>query len=419
MSLISAFTNLFSSTVVGETNTEVNRITDYLNFPNVNFNLALGESISSVYTSCKILSDDVGSFPINVYQNADEGDKSILKDDYRYSLLHFNPNNYTTSHSFFAALEYIRNIRGNSFARINRNLDGSVKSLSIISPHKILSYKLISDELYYLFKEDDNSPEQWINASEFLHFRTLTTDGIWGVNPIEKLRLNLSTTYKAFTTIDRFYDNNATSPKALKTSIPEGINPKEWQTKVEDFQNKYGGFKNAGKIISLPPFTELQDITLSFADAEFIATIRFNADQIAALYKVPPHMLGNFESSKFNNLEQLQLNYKINTLRPILRMYRQELEFKLLTNDERVNGMSVEFNSNAIVETDSKTRIENYKNLFGMGAITPNDIAKYEGTQTYDGGDNHFVMTNLMSVESYNKKNAVQPPSQPLDSPQL
>jgi HK97 family phage portal protein len=416
MSIFSIFSGLFQNTIVGETNTEIQRTVDYLNFPNINFNLALGETISSVYTSCKILSDDVGSFPLNLYQNDDDGSKEILKDDYRYSLLHFNPNNFTTSHTFFSALEYIRNVRGNAFARIVRNPDATVKSLEIVAPHKIVNYKLVGDQLYYLFKEDDNAPEQWINASEFLHFRTLSIDGIWGVNPIEKLRLNLSTTYKAFTTIDRFYDNNATSPKALKTTIPEGVNPKEWQNKVADFTEKYGGFKNAGKVISLPPFTELQDITLSFADAEFISTIRFNADQIAALYKVPPHLVGNFESSKFNNLELLQLNYKINTIRPILRMYRQELEFKLLTNEERINGLSIEFNSNAIVETDSKTRIENYKNLFGMGAITPNEIANYEGNETYDKGDLHYI-TNYGIVEDKYQKDTSTNGKTLLDAP--
>lgn len=401
MSIIS---NLYHKIFVGETNTELTRISDYLNFPATNFDLALGESISSVYTSCKILAEDIGSFPLNLYKNEEDGGKQIIKDDYRYSLLHYNPNGYTTSNTFFSTLEYIRNIKGNAFAMINRDENGFIISFSIVAPHKITTYKIVDDTLYYCYEEVDEEPK-WINAKEFLHFRTLTSDGIWGINPIEKLRLNLSVTYKAFSTIDKFYDNNATSPKALKTSIPEGINPKEWQAKVVDFTEKYGGFKNAGKVISLPPFTELQDITLNFADAEFINTIRFNADQIAALYKVPPHLVGNFESSKFNNLEQLQLNYKINTLRPILRMYRQELEFKLLTTKERIEEYSIEFNSNAIVETDSKTRIENYKNLFGMGAITPNQICKYENYPDYNGGDNHFILTQLMSVEQYNKKN--------------
>ena len=414
----SLFGNPFnnSKVVLGAEATELQRLQDYLNFTTVNFQIEQGETISSVYTSCKILAEDVGSFPVNLYQNDskgeydEEGKKVTLRDDLRYQLLHYNPNTYTTSNTFFSTLEYIRNVKGNSFAKIDRDNNGFITGFRIIPPACITTYKIVNDQLFYLYQKDTETEPVWLDSMEVLHFRSLSNDGVWGMNPIEKLRLNLSTTYKAFTTIDKFYDNNATSPKALKTTIPEGINPKDWQAKVVDFTEKYGGFKNAGKIISLPPFTELQDITLSFADAEFINTIRFNADQIAALYKVPPHMLGNFESSKFSNLESLQLSYKINTIRPILRMYRQELEFKTLTSTERLNGMSIEFNTNSLVETDSKTRIANYKDLFGMGVITPNQMANIEGFPAYEGGDNHFMLTQLMSVENYNKK-AQTPPT--------
>ena len=405
---MSAFSNLFFTpkVVVGVPTNNSQVVADYLNFTTNGFSIEQGEAISSVYTSCKILAEDVGSFPLDIFQNDESGAKTPIKSDIRYSLLHYNPNSYTTSNTFFSTLEYIRNVKGNAFAKINRDSNGFITSFTIVPPSFITTYKIVGENIFYYYKKDIDSTPEWVNGTEFLHFRCLTNDGVWGMNPIEKLRLNLSTTYKAFTTIDKFYDNNATSPKALKTTIPEGINPKEWQAKVADFTEKYGGFKNAGKVISLPPFTELQDITLAFADAEFISTIRFNADQIAALYKVPPHMLGNYESSKFNNLEQLQLNYKINTIRPILRAYRQELEFKTLTTAERLNGMSIEFNTNALVETDAKTRIENLKTLFGLGVVTPNEIAKFEGHDTYtDGGDDHYMLTQLMSVENYAKKN--------------
>lgn len=399
------FTRLFgTTTTVAHTETELQSMIDkYLNFTSINFNTDLAENISTIYTSCKILAEDVGSFPLNLYMNSDDGGKVIVKDDYRYSLLHYMPNSYTSSNTFFSTLEYIRNLKGNSFAYINRDKNGFVESLEIINPDFITGYKIKKKELYYVFKNGDIVKD--IKGIDILHFKSLTNDGVWGINPIEKLRLNLSSTYKAFTTIDKFYDNNATSPKALKTTIPEGINPREWQSKVTDFTEKYGGFKNAGKIISLPPFTELQDITLNFADAEFIATIRFNADQIASLYRIPPHLVGNFESSKFNNLEQLQLNYKINTIRPILRMYRQELESKLLDLEERKDGLSIEFAIGALVETDARTRIENFERLFKMGVITPNQMAKWEGYPAYDEGDDHFISTQIMSLEAYNKKN--------------
>jgi HK97 family phage portal protein len=420
---MSILSNLFfgnPKVIVGSTETELQRMTDYLNFTTNNFTIEQGENISSVYTACKILAEDVGSFPLNLYQDEPDGAKRKIKDDLRYTLLHHNPNGYTTSNIFFQTLEYIRNVKGNSFAKIERDNDGFVIALTALLPWQVSTYKIVNGELFYYYKKDYETNSEWVSGREFLHFKAITIDCVWGMNPIEKMRLNLSLQYKGLTTMDKFYDNNATSPKALKTTIPEGINPKEWQAKVADFTEKYGGFKNAGKVISLPPFTELQDIALSFADAEFIATLRYNSDQIAALYKVPPHMLGNFESSKFNNLELLQLNYKSNTLRPILRMYRQEMETKLLTKSEIDNGMSIEFNTDALVEVDSKTRIENLKTLFSLGVVTPNEIAKHEGHPTFtEGGDDHYMLTQLMSVEKYNanKPSAKLPVAPNTDTP--
>ena len=105
----------------------------------------------------------------------------------------------------------------------------------------------------------------------------------------------------------------------------------------------------------------------------------------------------------------MQLDYINNTIAPIITMYRRELEFKLLNDAEILNGYSIEFETNALQITDSKTRIANYKELFGMGAITPNTICKYENFPSYQGGDDHYMLTQLMSVENYNKKNSTPP----------
>ncbi len=87
------------------------------------------------------------------------------------------------------------------------------------------------------------------------------------------------------------------------------------------------------------------------------------------------------------------------SLAAIGRMYRQELESKLLTIEERLSGKSIEFNWEALVEIDSKTRIENQRTLQNMGVITPNEVAKNEGYPTYPNGDQYFMPGNMLTVE--------------------
>jgi HK97 family phage portal protein len=371
------------------------------------FNLENADTISTVYTCIKTLADTLSRLPLNVYIENDMG-RVVDKEDYRYPLVHFNPNNYTSSQTFFAALEYYRNLKGNSFARIYRSKNGKILSLEIIPPSSIVAYQVENNELYYKYK-DENDKEIVINASEMLHFRSLTKDGIWGINPIEALRLNISTTFQGMNTIDNFYKNNISSPKFIKSIVNSATNTKAMAEAVTDLKSKFAGSYNAGQLITLPPNTEISELSLNMADAMFIDTIKFNTTQIAALYGVPPHMVGILEATKFNNVEMMMLDFKATTLTAIARMYRQELEFKLLTTEERLNGKSIEWNLMALVEADSTTRIENIRKLANLGAISPNDVAKLEGYPTYKGGDYHYIPGNYLPAENI----AVAPTQQP------
>lgn len=373
-----------------------------------------GNSISTVYTSVKILAETVSRLPLNVYKVDPKNGRIVNKEDYRYKLLHSNPNNYTTSMNFFATLERHRNIKGNAFCLIHRNnMNGRVEYLEILPPSRVKNYNITNNELYYVLygiKDNgtiDTGKEIVYNSNDILHFRMLTNDGVWGINPLEALRLNLSTSSKAYQTIDKFYENNGFWTKGLKSTISGANQPKVIEA-AKKFRNEYNGYDKAGELIILPPNMEIQDFTLNLADAQFIETIKFNDNKISSLYGVPPHLVGNFEASKFNNVEQLALNFKVNTIAPILRMYRQELEFKLLTEKERNEGVTIEFNSMAMVETDHKTRMEGYKALSNVAGITPNEILKLEGMETFEGGDQHFIMSNMMAAEHYYKKQELE-----------
>ena len=140
------------------------------------FDNTAATNIAAVYTAAKILAEDVGSFPLNLYVNDEDGGKNILKDDYRYKLLHYNPNSYTSSNTFFSTLEYIRNIKGNAFALIERK-GGRISGLKILNPSNIIGYKIGKNgNLFYQF--DDGVDQKEILYTDILHFRGISDDGI-------------------------------------------------------------------------------------------------------------------------------------------------------------------------------------------------------------------------------------------------
>lgn len=387
-----------SKVFVGYSDDVDKTIYNLINYPM--YNKVLFDSISTFHTCCKILSEDVASFPIKVYRNLDDNSKDLLKDDPRYFLLHREPNPYTTHYDFFSTIEYLRNKNGNVFIDININ----PLSLSLpLDPDAIdlNKYKIIDNQLYYY----DNRIKDWNNSSNFLHFKTFSKEGVFGIDPTIPLSQNLGLTYKAFKTLDGIYENGGISTRFYKTTIPEGVNPKDWITSRDEWSKKYGGYKNAYKDVWLPPFVDQISESLNLQQAQFNEIIKFNTNQICSFYKISPDRVGNYETTKFNSLKETTLNYKIYTLRPILRMYREEFERKLLTREEILDGnISIEFNTKALLETDDKERMANLKEAFGMGSVTPNDICKMEGYSTFPEGNKHYLFNQLREVEKSSNK---------------
>jgi HK97 family phage portal protein len=395
-------------TVFGNTNEIIKQAVYNINFPNINFDTEDGGRIAALIICSKILAQDVGRLPLKIYRTDKEGNKSILKLDGRYLALHNHPNKYTDSYKFWSTVEFIRSSTGNAYVKINYDSNNRLylellDNDCIAGPVLVYNYITGEKDLIYKYTEE-NKDEISFSSGEILHFTNLSSDGLTGRDPKEDLKINLAISFKALTTVDNFYNNGATVTKVLESTIPEGVNPIEWEKQREKFAEKYESFLNAGKVANLPAFTKLSDVGTSPKDAEYINTVKYNNGQIASYYGIPQHKIGNIESSKFNALSDLQEDYIKNTISPIIEMYRRELELKLLSDEELNDGYSIEFETGALTITDSKTRMENYKNLFGLGAITPNTIAKLENLPAYEGGSDHYLMSNYQSVEAYNKK---------------
>lgn len=378
--------------------TEQNYIDNYMpSLTGNKFSISQALNISTVYTCINILASTKSRLPLEVYQTDELRGKTKDKKDPRYPTLHYNFNQYTTSNTAISYLETVRNLKGNSFLKIIRK--GQKITLKIVYNWQVIGYGIINDQLYYYIKETETGEATAINSMEILHFKSLVTkDGVWGINPIEALRMNLSSTYKGLKTIDSFYENNANTPKAIKSTVA-GANQGKMVEATKKFEKEYSGSTNAGKMTVLPPNTEIQELKLNFLDAQFIETMRFNDEKIAAIYNIPPHRVGISTASKFNSVEFMTLDFKVNAVAANARMYRQEFEYKLLTEKERIEGKSIEFNTNAMIELDHKAKTEGYQKLFQAAAISPNQIAEFENLPRDPNGNFRVYPMNMIKTD--------------------
>lgn len=359
-----------------------------------------GKKIASMIICSKILAQDIARMPIKVFHTDEQGNRLIKKDHPIYYVIHNQPNDYMDSYKFWSAIEFTRNYEGNAYAYIHRKA-GKIVGLELLSNANTFGPVLENNQLYYKIIRNQDKDSVIVNGNDILHFQNISGDGLTGRVPIKDLDINLSIAYKSLTAVDKGYSNGYLGTTYLKTTIPDMVDPKKMQSKFDEFQEKYAGELNSNKTVVLPPFTDLGRFSLDLADAQFIDTLKFNNGQVASYFGIPQHKLGNIEYSKYNNLQEMQSDYVSNTIGPIVMMYRRELERKLLTREEIESGYSIEFETGALLITDSKTRIENYKNLAGLGAITPNKIAQLENLPTYEGGDMHYILSQMMAVEAY------------------
>jgi len=300
------------------------------------------ELVQAVYTCVNILASNLSRIPVFIWKSSPKKGKIKYKTHPLYNLLHNRPTNYQNFQTWLSTLETVRNFFGNSFAFIERNEHGQITGFPIVQPGHITSAK-IQDGMLWYFSSTSN---RVYRAADLLHFKCISKNGLMGLNPISALQTDINLNSKSKTVVDKFYSNNANSQKVLEQIEPGGSSQKKIDEAITIFQEKYAGVNNSGKIVVPPPLTQIKELKLDVKNQMFLATAQFSEESIAALFSIPVDLLGH-KQSKYNSFEQSQLNFIVNTMAGIINIYRRELEFKLLSDKEINQSISIEFEEKA------------------------------------------------------------------------
>lgn len=369
--------------------------------PNKTFGDKVTPSNSSiVYTCSKLLAENVSRMPLGVYKREGKFRQSLK--EHRLSELLLNPNSYQNTVTFISTMEYNRCYYGNAFAEIVRKGNsGHVKELKLIHPLDVESIELKGSSLYYNVRSDDTNKSKTIKGDNIIHVMAVSDDGIIGYAPVMAAKKSMNIHYRASQTVEDYYVNNASGQYALESSTPSAAVVKAMQEAAKTLKIDYTG----GKVTTLPPNTKLVTLSGKFTDAELVNTLNFTRKEIAALYGIPGYMIG--DSSDVKDIEQYSLHFRNFTIAPIVRAYRAEFERKLLTTEERKNGLTIEFDSSTLIEMDEKTKVENVKTQVTNGLMTLNEGAIRLGNDPINAkhGDYHFAQAQYIPIEQYEKYN--------------
>ena len=368
---------------------------------NVNERSAM--QMTAVYSCVRILSEAIASLPLNVYRYNEDGGKEKALSHPLYKLLHDEPNPEMTSFVFRETLMTHLLLWGNAYAQIIRNGKGEVIALYPLMPDRMSVERDNKGTLYYKYtKITEDAPTMdgttvYLDASDILHVPGLGFDGLVGYSPIAMAKNAIGLAIAAEEYGSKFYANGAAPSGVLEH--PGTIKD---PSKVRDSWNAaFGGSSNSHKVAVLEEGLKYTPISISPNEAQFLETRKFQINEIARIFRVPPHMVGDLEKSSFSNIEQQSLEFVKYTLDPWVIRWEQSL-FRALLSEEEKSTYFFKLNVEGLLRGDYASRMNGYATARQNGWMSANDIRQLEDLDRIPvelGGDLYLVNGNMLPLE--------------------
>ena len=366
--------------------------------------------MTAVYACVRILSESIAGLPLHMYRYEDDGSKTKAVEHPLYHLLHDEPNPEMTSFIFRETLMSHLLLWGNAYAQIIRNGKGDVIALYPLMPNRMKVERDTKGQLYYEYqtmKEDAPTMKgavYQLDPSEVLHVPGLGFDGLVGYSPIAMAKNAIGLAIAAEEYGSKFYANGA-----APSGVLEHPNVLKDPAKVRDSWNAaFGGSSNAHRVAVLEEGMKYTPISISPNEAQFLETRKFQIDEIARIFRVPPHMVGDLEKSSFSNIEQQSLEFVKYTLNPWVCRWEQALQRALLSDDEK-GKYFFRFNVEGLLRGDYQSRMQGYATARQNGWMSANDIRELENIDRIPaelGGDLYLVNGNMLPLSQVEQNNA-------------
>lgn len=356
--------------------------------------------MTAVYSCVRILSEAIASLPLHVYRYTDTGGKEKATHLPLYRLLHDEPNKEMTSFCFRETLMTHLLLWGNAYAQIIRNGRGEVLELYPLMPNRMSVDRDDKGRLYYEYNlSNDDAPTMKgttvrLQPRDVLHIPGLGFDGLVGYSPIAMAKNAIGIGIACEEYGAKFFANGANPSGVLEhpgTLKDPGRLRDSWTA-------TFGGSQNANKVAVLEEGMKYTPISISPNEAQFLETRKFQIDEIARIFRIPPHMVGDLEKSSFSNIEQQSLEFVKYTLDPWVNRWEQSMRRLLLSEDEK-GKLFIKFNLDGLLRGDYQSRMQGYSIGRQNGWLSANDIRELEELDLIpdEEGGNLYLINGAMT----------------------
>lgn len=351
--------------------------------------------VMAVLTSVRLVAEAVSSLPKSVVVRRGR-DRVSPAPKYRrlVYLLTVSPNPVMDASEFWRTVVTWMLIRGNAYVFVHRNGAGEVIGLWPVPPTDVKVLRTSTGDLAYKLSHDGK--ETWLPVEsgyvathlEILHYRWFGT-GPEALSPIGVARQQVGISVAATSYIGGFFERDATPETVLTTQ--GNLSDKQWDRLVTQMEDRHQGFENSHQLAVFEGGAKLERVSLSPADAQFLAVYKLSEGKIASMYGVPPHKIGDLEHATFSNIEHLGIEFVQDALLPPIT--RIENVTQRLFDDEE---MRLKFDPKGRMRGDTAAQTAAYAAGRQWGYYSANDVRAFEDLPPIENGDTYLEPTNMV-----------------------
>jgi HK97 family phage portal protein len=282
-------------------------------------------------------------------------------------------------------------LRGNAFARIYANSRGEVTDLIPIHPDRI-TIEMLSDTNWRYRVWSKDGTDTPVRREDIFHIKGLSPNGVIGYNPIQLARVAIGTGLAAQDYGMRFFENDARPGGWIEYpgQFKDDEQRRKWRAQWQEQQTG----RNRHKAAVLEFGMKYHELSVSNDDAQFIETKKMSRAEIAAMFRVPLHMIGDLDRATFSNIEQQSLEFIRDALRSWLVRWEEAIKFNFM--DPEDDELHIKFDVKELMRGDSAARSQYYHNGILDGWLTRNEVRIEEDRDPLDGLDEPLRPLNMV-----------------------
>jgi HK97 family phage portal protein len=350
--------------------------------------------ISTVWACIERRATVIASLPFFVYQQQPGGMKELARAARLYSLLHSSPNARMTPFEFWRAMVMNHDLRGNAYARIDRDDAGEALALWPMPADQVSTIVLDDGELVYKYTLDGNVA--LLAAESVLHLKGLG-NGTVGLAKLEFMRATTDEAAKAQQSASQIFGNGGKPTGVLM--VDNVLKPDQRDALKRRFAEMAQG--STSRLYVLEAQMKYQQLSISPEDQQLLETRRFTVEEICRWFDVPPVLVHHSNVTTWGSgVEQIISGFHKFTIRPMLVSIEQAVTKRVLTSAQRAR-MSVEFSFEALLRGDTAARATFYSTALQNGYMTRNEVRQLENLppDTGAGANTLTAQSNLLPLD--------------------